>query len=199
MARGSLGVLIVGLLLAGLALSGCVGVVAGGAATAGVAVAQERSVGAAIDDAAIKFQINQLLFERSEKLFLDVRTSVVEGRVLLTGSVTDPDDRIEAARVTWQSDSVKEVLNEIQITNQAGIVNYFKDKRIVLQLRFRLITDGDISDINYTIDTVNGVVYLMGIAQDDAELERVTNYARNIAGVTKIISHVRLKDDPRRT
>ena len=199
MARGSLGVLIVGLLLAGLALSGCVGVVAGGAATAGVAVAQERSVGAAIDDAAIKFQINQLLFERSEKLFLDVRTSVVEGRVLLTGSVTDPDDRIEAARVTWQSDSVKEVLNEIQITNQAGIVNYFKDKRIVLQLRFRLITDGDISDINYTIDTVNGVVYLMGIAQDDAGLERVTNYARNIAGVTKIISHVRLKDDPRRT
>ena len=199
MARGSLGVLIVGLLLAGLALSGCVGVVAGGAATAGVAVAQERSVGAAIDDAAIKFQINQLLFERSEKLFLDVRTSVVEGRVLLTGSVTDPDDRIEAARVTWQSDSVKEVLNEIQITNQAGIVNYFKDKRIVLQLRFRLITDGDISDINYTIDTVNGVVYLMGIAQDDAELERVTNHARNIAGVTKIISHVRLKDDPRRT
>ena len=199
MARGSLGVLIVGLLLAGLALSGCVGVVAGGAATAGVAVAQERSVGAAIDDAAIKFQINQLLFERSEKLFLDVRTSVVEGRVLLTGSVTDPDDRIEAARVTWQSNSVKEVLNEIQITNQASIVNYFKDKRIVLQLRFKLITDGDISDINYTIDTVNGVVYLMGIAQDDAELERVTNHARNIAGVTKVISHVRLKDDPWRT
>ena len=199
MTRGSLGVLTVGLLLAGLALSGCVGVVAGGAATAGVAVAQERSVGAAIDDAAIKFQINQLLFERSEKLFLDVRTSVVEGRVLLTGSVTDPDDRIEAARVTWQSDSVKEVLNEIQITNQAGIVDYFKDKRIVLQLRFKLITDGAISDINYTIDTVNGVVYLMGIAQDDAELERVTNHARNIAGVTKVISHVRLKDDPRRT
>ena len=199
MTRGSLSVLIVGLLLAGLALSGCVGVVAGGAATAGVAVAQERTVGAAIDDAAIKFQINQLLFERSEKLFLDVRTSVVEGRVLLTGSVTDPDDRIEAARVTWQADGAKEVLNEIQITNKAGIVDYFKDKRIVLQLRFKLVTDGDISDINYTIDTVNGVVYLMGIAQDDAELERVTNHARNIAGVTKVISHVRLKDDPRRT
>lgn len=200
MTRESLGCLaIIAVLLAGIGLSGCAGVVAGGAATAGVAIAQERSVGNAIDDAGIKILINSLMFEKSEKLFLGVRTRVVEGRVLLTGKVTDPDDRVEATKIAWQSNGVKEVLNEIQITNQSGINDYFKDKRITLELRFKMITDRKISDINYTIDTVNGAVFLMGIAQDEAELGRVTHHARNISGVTKVVSHVRLKDDPRRS
>jgi osmotically-inducible protein OsmY len=42
------------------------------------------------------------------------------------------------------------------------------------------------------------VVYLMGIAQNRAELQRVTNHARNLSYVRKVESFVRLKDDPRR-
>jgi osmotically-inducible protein OsmY len=39
----------------------------------------------------------------------------------------------------------------------------------------------------------NGVVYLMGIAQDRAELDRVVDHARNIGLVTKVVSYVRIK------
>ena len=38
----------------------------------------------------------------------------------------------------------------------------------------------------------------MGIAQDQAELERVTGHASNIKGVSRVVSFVLLKDDPRR-
>jgi len=41
-------------------------------------------------------------------------------------------------------------------------------------------------------------VYLMGIAQDEAELSQVAEHARNIGGVKDVVSHVVLKDDPRR-
>ena len=43
-------VLALAALFAGLALSGCAGALVGGVATTGVVIAQERSVGSAIDD-----------------------------------------------------------------------------------------------------------------------------------------------------
>ena len=47
--------------------------------------------------------------------------------------------------------------------------------------------------INYTIDTVNGTVYLLGIAQDATELQRVRAHARALDYVRRVISHVRVK------
>ena len=52
--------------------------------------------------------------------------------------------------------------------------------------------------INYSVETVDGTVYLMGIAQNGSELQRVQDHARNLAYVRKVVSYVRLKDDPKR-
>ncbi len=188
------------LLVAGMLplLSACASAVVGGAAAVGVAAVQERSVGNAVDDVTISVDINRRLLERSEKLFTNVGVEVVEGRVLLTGSVEKPEDRVEAAKIAWQAKGVREVLNEIQVTDQSGIINAAKDAWITAQLRAALLADKDVLDINYSIETVNGVIYLIGIAQDKAELEKVTGHARMIKGVKKVVSHVRLKDDPRR-
>ena len=183
-----------------LALSACggAGLVAGGAATAGIAVVQERTVGAAIDDTAIQVQIKHYLLKASDDLFIRVGSEVHEGRVLLTGVVPTAEDRVEAVRLTWQADGVLEVLNEIQVSDRDGIIDYFKDVKVTTQLRYQMLRDRDISDVNYSVETVNGIVYLMGIARDQSELEKVTSHARNIAGVEKVISHVRLSDDKRR-
>ena len=180
------------------ALSACGPMIVGGAATVGVAAAQERSVGNALDDTAIQFQINQRLLETSRSLYARVGVEVVEGRVLLTGSVTTPEDRVEAVRIGWGVSGVKEVLNEIQINERGSVAVYLADVRITSQLRFQMLRDVEINDINYSVDTVNGTIYLMGIARDQAELDRVTGFARSIAGVREVVSHVRLRDDPRR-
>ena len=55
-----------------------------------------------------------------------------------------------------------------------------------------MLRDRDIFDVNFTVETVNGVVYLMDIARSWPELDKVTTHARNIARVQKVISHVRL-------
>ncbi len=172
--------------------------VAGGAATAGIAAAQERSVGTAIDDTSIQLQIKHYLLQASDDLFIRVGSEVHEGRVLLTGVVPTAEDRVEAVRLTWQARGVLEVLNEIQVSDRAGIIDYFKDVKITAQLRYQMLRDRDIFDINFSVETVNGIVYLMGIARDQAESEKVTTHARNIAGVEKVISHVRLSNDERR-
>ena len=179
-------------------LGGCASAVIGAGATAGVAVAQERSVGQAIDDTTILADINHNLLKRSEVLFINVDVEVVEGRVLLTGNVKLPANRVDVARMAWQAKGVREVLNELEIRDTGGLQDYAKDVWITTQLKVKFLGDTEISAINYSIDTLNGVVYLFGIAQSQKELDRATGHARNVKGVVKVVSHVILKTDPKR-
>ena len=181
-----------------LVLSGCASAIVGGAAAVGVAAAQERTVGRAIDDATIEFKIKDLFLEKSDRLFTRVSVDSVEGRVLLSGTVQTPDNRVDIARLTWQVDGVKEVFNEVEVGDRGGLIDYFKDVRIANELRLKLLADKEVANVNYSVETVNGVIYLMGIGQDQAELERVTSHASNIKGVVRVVSFVVLKDDARR-
>ena len=185
--------------LAAGALAGCgPTVLAGGAATAATAVTEERGPAAAIDDNKIALAINKLWLDKDWHLFRDVNTSVTEGRVLLTGSVEKPEDELEAVRLAWQADGVRSVIDEIQVTNQGGVVDYARDAWISTQLRTDLMFDKKIRAVNYSVVTVNGVIYLMGLAQDQDEIDRVMDYARSIRYVRDVVSHVLVKTDPRR-
>ena len=187
------------LLLAGsLCLSGCTGGAVGGGGAVAVEVVKERSLGDAVDDLAIRADLNRLFLWETFELYRDVSFSVIEGRVLLTGSVPTPEDRIQAQRLAWQAGGVREVINELQVTDDSGILNYARDTWISTQLKAKLVFDGDVQSLNYSVETVNGTVYLMGIARNDDELARVIDYARNIDDVKRIVAHVVAKDDPRR-
>lgn len=182
------------------AISGCVPILLGAGTETAVVVAQERSVGHAVDDAGILVQIKNLYIsnDSTNDLFANVEIKVVEGRVLLTGNVDKPDSQIEAVKLAWQVEGVKEVINEIQINDKSGFWNYTKDVWISTQIKSRLLFGKDIQSVNYSVITVNQVVYLMGIAQSHDELSRVTNVASTTSYVQKVVSYVRMKDDPRR-
>jgi osmotically-inducible protein OsmY len=182
-----------------LVLSGCAGAVVGAGATVGVAALQERSIGGAVDDATIKLRVKDGLLSKSDRLFLAVGVESVEGRVLLTGNVAKPEDRVEVGRIAWQVPGVREVYNEVEVRDRSSLSNYLRDVRISNELRFKMIADRDVSAINFNVETVNAVVYLTGIALNQAELERVAGHARSIAGVQRVVSYVVLKDDQRRS
>ena len=52
---------------------------------------------------------------------------------------------------------------------------------------------GDVRSVNYTIDTVNGSVYLIGSARSQAELDKVTDVARNVPNVKRVVSYVEIR------
>ncbi|WP_255448489.1 BON domain-containing protein [Telmatospirillum sp. J64-1] len=176
----------------------CVPVVVGAGATAGVAAVQERGFSGAVDDTRIRAEINHLWFQHSEEIFRKVDLRITEGRVLLTGQVPTPEDRVDAVRLAWQANGVREVLNEIQVGETSGLMDMGRDSIIANRLRTRLLTDSAIRNVNYSVDTVNGVVYIMGLAQDQEELDRVIGHARSIPNVRQVVSHVVLRDDPAR-
>jgi osmotically-inducible protein OsmY len=182
-----------------LCLSGCATLLIGAGTETAVVAAQERSVGNAVDDTGILLSIKTLYAKHDAKdLLANVEVKSVEGRVLLTGNVDKVDSQIEAVRLAWQVSGVKEVINEIQINDQSGIWNYTKDVWISSQVRTRLLFGKKIKSINYSVITVNQVVYLMGVAQDQDELDRATNVASTTSYVQRVVSYVRLKDDQKR-
>jgi hypothetical protein len=59
-----------------------------------------------------------------------------------------------------------------------------------------MIFSKNIQSINYSIDTVQGVVYLMGVAQNQVELNHVIDVARGISGVKQVVSYVKFAGQP---
>jgi osmotically-inducible protein OsmY len=100
--------------------------------------------------------------------------------------------RIEAVRVAWQVESVKEVINEVRVGEGRDFGDSSQDLWIAKKLESLLIIDAAIKSQNYSIEAVYGTIYLIGIAQDRAELQRVIDHARDVPYVKQVVSHVRL-------
>ncbi len=184
--------LLLGLLITAGGLAGCAGAVVGGGAVVGTAAFQERGVRGVARDVATATRIRTTLINAGEKYILGVGVEVYEGRALLTGVMANEVDRAEAVRLVWKTEGVKDVLNEIQI-GSTSVRDLAKDSWVTAQLKTKVTFDREILAINYSMETVNGIVYLIGIAQNKQELERVIAHARGINYVRNIISHVRVK------
>ncbi len=183
---------VVGLAVVAVGGTACVPLVVGAGGTAVVAAHEKRGLRGFASDTAITAQINDLWLRHSLDLYQRLSTRVDQGRVMLTGRAADPQMRLNAVRLVWQADGVKEVINEIQVDNESSIVDSAKDTWINTQLRTRITFDGAVSSQNYNIDTVNGVVYLMGWAKSQDELDRVIGHARAIPNVQRVVNYVQL-------
>ncbi len=170
-------------------LAGCVGIQLN---------PQERNFLAAVDDLNIQTEFNARLIGESGALFANVNSTVIEGRLHITGTVPAQADRQKVTRIAWTIPSVKEVVNDIEVTSETGLVEAARDRWITAQLRALMIGDNLIRDSNYAIDTENGIIYLNGIAQNREELERVMEYAKSVTAARQVVSYVIMKDDPRR-
>jgi len=170
-----------------------VGAVLGAGAGAGIAAYQERGVDGVARDISLSSRILELYARHDHTLIKDIGIEVYESRALLTGQVETEQKRADAVRLAWQVDGIRDVFNEIHVTHEGSVLNTARDSWISAQLEAKLTFDKKILAINYAIETVGGTIYLIGIAQDAAELERVKNHARAIDYVHRIVSHVRIK------
>lgn len=180
------------LALSCLGLSACAPALVGGGVVAGMAATQEGGISGAVDDAKIRIQINDLWFRSNVEMFRKLDLTVNQGRVLITGVVQNPEDRVEAVRLAWQAGGVRQVINEIKVADSEGVTGYIRDTWITARLRTALTLDDMVQNLNYSIDTVQGTVYLMGVASSQAELNRVLELARTIPNVTRVVSYIKL-------
>ena len=174
-------------------LSSCAQIVTGTAVKVATVSQEERSIGEFVDDAIIKTVIKNTYFDQSENLFFNIDVEVSQGRVLLTGTVENIDLKIEATRIAWGANGVKTVINEIQISNTDSILNFADDLVISTKILGKLMLEEEINSLNYNIETVNKLVYIIGIARTEKERELVISIARDVYGVEEVIDYINIR------
>ena len=183
--------------LLGLSLSGCVGAVAGVGAAAVAAGNTEKGLGTSIADGVIKVKIADRFIQSNASLFTNVSVSVNDGAVLLTGAVEKPEHKVEATQLTWQTRGVIEVINEIEVNDKSSLKDIAKDLAAAAQLRAKLIAEQGVSSINFSVDVVNGTVFLTGIASSETEMNTVVRLAQELRFATDVVNYIRVSDDDR--
>tara|TARA_Y100000768_G_C23920545_1_gene654706 strand:+ start:412 stop:993 length:582 start_codon:yes stop_codon:yes gene_type:complete len=169
-------------------------ILATGGATGMVVAEGDRSFGTVVDDATIKINIAAKFINSDDNLFVDISTSVLEGRVLLTGLVDNQEIRIEAVRKVWEVEGVNEVVNEIQIGNRESIKEYAQDVWITAQVRGLAAKEIGLRSISYNFETIKGKVYIVGISSRPEQLEKVIEVAKTVKGVNEIVNYVIVKE-----
>ena len=100
--------------------------------------------------------------------------------------------RVEVVRDAWQPAEVRMVVDELKVPVSTNST-YARDTSLSMKLRARLTFDPQIQSTHYSIESVGGVVYLIGVAQSTDELNRVRKLAGSI-GAAKVVSYVRVRD-----
>ena len=168
-------------------------VLATGGSTAMVVAEGDRSLGVVVDDTTIKVNIAAKFWEAGSNLFIEINTSVLEGRVLLTGLVDDQEIRIDAVRLVWEIEGVKEVINEIEIGNRETLKDYAKDLWINTQARGVATKTIGFKAIGYNFETIQGKVYVAGITTKPEQLDTLIEALKTIKGVKEIVNYVIVK------
>ena len=170
------------------------GILASGGATTMVIAEDDRSAGEVIDDATIKVKISAKFIASEQNLFLNIDSTVIEGRVLLTGIVQNQETRIEAIRKVWEVSGVQEVINEIQVGQKTTIKEYANDVWITTQIKAAATKNIGLRSLSYNFETIKGKVYVAGITSRKEQLDNIIETIESIKGVTEIVNYVVIKE-----
>jgi osmotically-inducible protein OsmY len=177
-------------------LGGCpVAIVAGlgAAGGAGYAANQERGAGGTVDDLTIKTNIQSAWLKTNPLMQTDLNVTVYEGRTLLTGTAPTPEFKAQAKEVASRVPGVRAVYDEIEVAPGESAWDSAKDTWITSRVRTELTFNPNVRSVNYTIETANKSVYLIGSARSQAELDVATTVARTTPDVKRVVSYVEIR------
>ncbi len=177
-------------------LTSCVGSSSVGIFGSGVSVALDpRTVGMQIDDSIMQKNLLARLALKDKKYILSISVKVLDGNIFLSGKVNEPEEKLKMIKMAWETNGVRSVKSALKIKGQTNFKVAAKDALITTQLRTALVFNKNTKSTNYNIDTINGKVYIFGIALSSDEKREVIKEGQEIYGVKDIIPSILLVED----
>jgi len=178
------------LVLLAAACAGCPAMaITTAATTAASATADDRSYEQQLSDDGRKAEIEKALLENDASLAADVNVDVYQGRVMLTGSVDDPESRRTAVEIVRGEVGDVVLYDDIQVVppgtpSDGGGFLANKD------LGLRLMGEEGLESQSFQHRVVNGVAYIMGAATSEAQVELARQTALGTSGVDRVVTHI---------
>ena len=174
----------------------CVGTSSVGIFGSGVSVAYDpRTVGMQIDDSIMQKNLIGRLTLTDKKYIISISVKVLDGNIYLSGKVDEPEEKLKIIKMAWETKGARSVQSTVTIKGNSNFKSTAKDILITSQLRTALIFNKLTKATNYTIDTINGKIYIFGIAMTKKEKEKVISEADQIHGVKDVIPSIYLVEE----
>ena len=195
------------LLLTTLIMTGCVQVMTETAKKA----MEDRTTEDQVTDTKISTGMLSSLSGKDKGLLLDVNVDVWEQRVMLTGTLDNPQTRQDVVQMVRADGRAKKIYDEIQIVTKAekeqrreaaknkdeakkeGVGQSVNDFWIETKISAKLLSAGGVTSVNYRWRSVRNTVYLIGRARSQAELNTVLEKIHGTEGVVNVKPFVEIK------
>ena len=185
-------------LLIFLNLQSCAAPILGGVGAIAISSsAQEKGLGTSINDKVIFVKLRNAIHAWEPSVSQKISISVDGGSVLVTGKLKNVDTKIKLTKIIWEVNGVREVNNKVQISETNNIKNIAKDLASLGEIRARLMASKKLNSLNFSIDVVNNIAYISGIASSEEEIAIVTQIAQEARFIKEVQNFVKVNKDKR--
>ncbi|MCH7937044.1 MAG: BON domain-containing protein [Proteobacteria bacterium] len=162
------------------------------------AIFEDRSGDDIAKDLEIKVKITAEVIDKMGTDAISIGVDVYEQDVMLSGVAENAKQKAEAEKLSRAVEGVKKLYNEIlvikAIDKKKGAVEGFVDDTVIeSKINALLLDAGGVNVTNFRWRSVGGRVYLFGRALSKAELKKAIGIVRDIEGVAKVTSHVKVR------
>ena len=154
---------------------------------------EERGIKGATRDLGLKADVVAKWAGSDLSFTSDLSVIVYNSKAMVMGAVESEEQRAQAISLVWKVEGIEDVYNEIILKKDGSIEDFAHDTWINAKLFAKIVFDAQLMDINYKYDAEGGTVYVIGMAQSPAELNRFIAHAKSVSYVKKVISHVEIK------
>ena len=186
------------LLIIILSLQSCAAPIIGGVgAIAFSSSAQEKGLGTSINDKVVYVKLRNAIYDWNPSVSENISLSVDNGSVLVTGKLKKIDTKVKLTKIIWETSGVKEVNNKVQISETNNFKNIAKDLASLGEIKARLMASKKLNSLNFSIDVVNNIAYISGIASSEDEISIVTQIAQEAKFIKEVQNFVKVNKDKR--
>ena len=161
-------------------------------AIVGNASTSTRGFSASVDDTLLMTKVISKISSIELKNFTNIEVSVSYGNVLLAGNVENQKKRLEIIQEVWKVEGVQNIYNEMNIGSSLSFSEKADDLLFETRLENRLLFESGIYSNNYSIDVVNGIVYVMGTASSIEEKTKLEDFLGQMKDISKLVTIVSL-------
>ena len=181
-----------------LNLQSCTAPIIGGvSAIAFGSSAQEKGLGTSISDKVIYVKLRNAIYDWKPSVSENISISVDGGSILITGKLKKIETKVELTKIIWEINGVKEVNNQIQISEINNFKNIAKDLASLGEIKAKLMASKELNSLNFSIDVVNNIAYISGIASSEEEMSIVTQIAQEARFIKEVQNFVKINKDKR--
>ena len=181
-----------------LNLQSCAAPIIGGVgAIAFSSSAQEKGLGTSINDKVIYVKLRNAIYDWNPSVSENISLSVDNGSILITGKLKNVDTKVKLTKIIWEINGVKEVNNKVQISETSNFKNIAKDLASLGEIKAKLMASKKLNSLNFSIDVVNNIAYISGVASSEEEISIVTQIAQEARFIKEVQNFVKVNKDKR--